>query len=117
MQQAKQLNALGVHKQIINRLLEPFYCINTLVTSTEWDNFFELRDHPDAQPEIRALAIAMKEAIAGSIPDRLHEGEWHLPYVTDVDRALDPTRVDDLIKISVSRILRKKANHQRLMKI
>lgn len=32
-----------VSKQLCNRLLEPFMWHTTLVTATEWDNFFELR--------------------------------------------------------------------------
>jgi thymidylate synthase ThyX len=103
---ATSLYDLGVHKQIVNRLLEPFYNINTLVTATEWDNFFELRDHPDAQPEIRALAIAMKKAIAESKPIELYKYEWHLPYVQRMDMALYSTDIETLIKISVARCAR-----------
>ena len=34
---------IGLHKQIGNRILEPWQYINVIVTSTEWDNFFDLR--------------------------------------------------------------------------
>ncbi len=78
---ASDMAARGYHKQIVNRILEPFQHINVLVTATEWDNFFSLRDHPDAQPEIQALAQSMREAMAGSEPVELHQGEWHTPYV------------------------------------
>lgn len=57
------LNNLGVHKQYINRLLEPFAFIKVIVTATEWDNFFKLRLAPDAQPEIQDLAKAIKESM------------------------------------------------------
>lgn len=77
---AKEMVALGLHKQIVNRILEPFAHINVLVTATDWDNFFALRDHPDAQPEIAELALAMREAMAGSEPEHLPYGEWHTPY-------------------------------------
>lgn len=40
---AKNLNDDGVTKQLVNRLLEPFQWMETLVTATEFDNFFELR--------------------------------------------------------------------------
>lgn len=40
---ATQLNKLGVTKQICNRILEPFMWHTVLVTSTEWNNFFDLR--------------------------------------------------------------------------
>lgn len=101
---AKQLVVLGVHKQVVNRLLEPFYHINTLVTATEWDNFFELRDHPDAQPEIQALAKAMKEAIAASKPDLLEIKQWHLPYIKKPEH--DEHNIESLIKMSVARCAR-----------
>lgn len=82
---AKSFADAGYHKQIVNRILEPFQHINVLVTATEWDNFFALRDHPDAQPEIQALARAMREAMAGSEPDHLSDNEWHTPYITADD--------------------------------
>lgn len=70
------------HKQVFNRLLEPWQYISVIVTSTEWDNFFELRNHPDAQPEIQELAREMKYAMDNSTPTkRIH----HLPYIVDSD--------------------------------
>lgn len=69
------------HKQVANRILEPFQFISVIVTATEWDNFFELRDHPDAQPEIQELARIMKLAISCSTSQQLSYGDWHLPYV------------------------------------
>lgn len=79
---ARAFHKAGYHKQIVNRLLEPFMHITVLVTATEWDNFFELRDHPDAQPEIRELASQMKIAMASSYCDEIAINDWHLPYVT-----------------------------------
>lgn len=70
-----------LHKQIANRILEPWAHINVVVTATEWNNFFNLRAHKDAQPEIHALAFEMLNAMAGSQPRVLTSGEWHLPYV------------------------------------
>lgn len=78
---AKYLAEQGLHKQIVNRLLEPFQYIKVIVTATEWDNFFKLRLHKDAQPEIALLASKMREAMDGSTPTKLIAGEWHLPYV------------------------------------
>ena len=52
---------LNVHKQLTNRLLEPFMWHTVIVTATEWDNFWHLRTHGDAQPEIREIASRMKE--------------------------------------------------------
>jgi thymidylate synthase ThyX len=68
----------NAHKQIVNRLIEPYAHINVVVTATEWDNFFALRLHPDAQPEIHELARVMNDALTASSPQL---GQFHLPYV------------------------------------
>lgn len=81
VKQAQSLSKLGAHKQIVNRLIEPFCHINVVVTATEWANFFALRRHADAQPEIHALADAIYDAMQASTPTPLKPGEWHLPYV------------------------------------
>lgn len=73
---------VGMHKQISNRILEPWQYISVVVTATEWDNFFALRDHKDAQPEFRVLAHEMKEAMLWSTPTELKAWEWHLPYMS-----------------------------------
>lgn len=83
---AEQLRRGQVHKQIVNRILEPFTHIRVVVTSTSWVNFYGLRDHKDAQPEIRELAQAMKQAHEESKPTTLNYGEWHLPYIVWGDR-------------------------------
>ena len=77
--------AAGAHKQIVNRLLEPFSHVNVVASATEWGNFFGLRLHADAQPEIRALAEAMWLAKEASVPRLLLPGEWHLPFVREED--------------------------------
>jgi thymidylate synthase ThyX len=79
--QAEALHNLGVHKQTVNRLLEPFMWHTVIVTATEWSNFFALRANPDAQPEIRTIAEMMKTVYQDSNPTLLNEGEWHLPFV------------------------------------
>ena len=84
VEQAKILQDMGLHKQIVNRVLEPFQMMKTVVTATEFDNFFWLRKHSDAQPEIHALAISMYECYSASTPQVLKSGEWHLPYVESV---------------------------------
>ena len=92
----------GIHKQTLNRALEPFLRIRTLVTATEWNNFFTLRLAPDAQPEIRMLAEAMRAAMDKSKPNL---GEYHLPYIEDYN----PNSADDwgkYRKISVARCAR-----------
>jgi thymidylate synthase ThyX len=82
IEQAQIMLDLGAHKQIVNRVLEPFTWIDVVVTATEWQNWYGLRAHPDAQPEIQHLAELMLKAHAESIPEYLPEGKWHLPYVT-----------------------------------
>jgi len=88
---AKAMNALGLHKQVANRILEPFQWMNTIVTATEWDNHWELRCHKDAEPNYQALAGAMKHALDNSTPvlrevDRTNAYNWHLPYISDEER-------------------------------
>ncbi|MNL26571.1 FAD-dependent thymidylate synthase [compost metagenome] len=84
MNQALALNKLGIHKQLVNRVIEPFGHITVVVTATEWNNFLHLRDHKDAQPEIAELARKVKHELDTHIPVLLQYGQWHLPYV-DVD--------------------------------
>ena len=87
VEHARTMMALGAHKQIVNRILEPFTHIRVIVTATDFANFFALRDHEDAQPEIRELARVMKAAMETSTPKSLGLGEWHLPYLDDEDLA------------------------------
>ena len=79
---AEVFAAAGYHKQIANRLIEPYQWMKTVMTATEDDNWFWLRDHNDADPTIHALASVMWEAKQNSVPTVLEPGEWHLPYVT-----------------------------------
>jgi len=86
---ARYLKDIGAHKQIVNRLLEPWLHINVLITSTDWSNFFALRRHEAAQPEMRALADAIYTCMQESTPTLLKHNEWHRPYVDwkiEIDR-------------------------------
>lgn len=105
---AQQMVEAGLHKQIANRILEPWAHINVIVTATEWSNFFALRRHPDAQPEMKVLADAIYEALSESIPTELSVGEWHLPFVDDGSEAggTDAASLEDKIKVSVARCAR-----------
>lgn len=101
---AEHLNAVGVHKQIVNRLLEPFMRTKGVVTATKdaYEAFFKLRCHKDAQPEIKLLAERMQKAIAESKPRKLNYGEYHLPYVDDLSLTMSMyLRKSDLIKDKV----------------
>lgn len=91
---AESMVGLGLHKQIANRILEPWSHINVVVTATDWENFYALRRHADAQPEIKALADAMWEGQQESKPVELHPGEWHLPYFKEEDWDYLWTQID-----------------------
>jgi hypothetical protein len=101
---AKVLLKLNVHKQIANRLLEPYSHIKVIVTATEYANFFNLRVHPDAQPEMQLLAYKMLEAYKQSSPEFLEYGTWHLPFA---DKFLDPElSLENKLKIVTARSAR-----------
>lgn len=89
------------HKQTFNRLLEPWQYINVILTATEYDNWFELRDHPDAQPEIADLAQTMKKAMDDSKPVKRRH---HLPYITDEE--IVTYSLEDCFKMSTARCAR-----------
>lgn len=82
---AKGFSTAGYHKQIANRLLEPFQRMKTVLTATDFKNFWWLRVDKDADPTIFALAEAMKKAFDESDPEMLEPGQWHTPYVDHLD--------------------------------
>ena len=98
----------GLHKQITNRLLEPWMWQTVIVTATEWSNFFALRCNPFAQPEIRQIADMMREVYHTAEPKLLQPGEWHLPLTSDLDRIEAETHPDPnlLLKLSTARCAR-----------
>ncbi len=99
---AQRLSELGVHKQRTNRLLEPFMRHTVIVTATEWSNFYALRAHKDAQPEIRDAACAMRDAMDASTPVELGYNEWHTPLIQPDERLPFDTR----LQVSVGRCAR-----------
>lgn len=102
---ARPAEWLNVHKQVANRLLEPFMWHTVIVTATEWENFWNLRCHPDAQPEIRLIAERMRDATEASDPAEIGWDEWHLPLVRTEDRE-QVASIEDLIKVSAGRCAR-----------
>ena len=127
---AKRLVNLGLHKQIAGRILEPWFNITVLVSGTEWENFFALRAHKDAQPEIRALAEAMLEEYNKSIPEikepvdkvlaclelakagkiqypidalLVDQTSWHVPYETRMPTWLS---LFDKLRVAIARCAR-----------
>jgi thymidylate synthase ThyX len=122
----EQLLDLGLHKQIAGRLLEPWFNITVLVSGTEWENFFALRAHKDAQPEFRVLAEMMLEEYNKSLPeiknpcglnlDVLQDSncdheiytfkfqkDWHIPFGDKMPKEL--TQFQQL-KIAIARAAR-----------
>jgi thymidylate synthase ThyX len=99
----RNLQKFNVHKQIINRVLEPFMWHTVIISATEWDNFFSLRLAENAQPEIRIAAQHMRAAIDASKPTPVATGAWHLPLVQDDERSMP---IEELKKVSAARCAR-----------
>lgn len=111
IQTAQLLMDNGLHKQIANRVLEPWAHINVVCTATDYENFFALRRHKDAQPEIKELADQMWLARANNVPAPLVPGEWHLPFIKPeevLQSRLDHGQIDwsKLKFVSVARCAR-----------
>lgn len=95
------LDKLKAHKQIVNRVVEPWGLITVVVTGTDraWANFYALRDHPDADPTIAKLAVAAKLVHLTSTPRTLFAGHddeaasMHLPFVTEDEREALPFKL------------------------
>jgi len=109
---ARKLAALEVHKQYANRVIEPYDHISVVVTATDWGNWFSLRIHGKALPEIAELAMQMYSRQQESIPRQLQYGRWHLPFISDSEEAEWYKTHDesdepwDLVKRSVARCAR-----------
>lgn len=92
-----------VHKQIINRMIEPWTFINVQITATYWDRMIYLRIDNAAQPEFQALAQQIKKALLSAYYKPLQPGEWHLPWLMmhEMDLPLEKKK-----KISAARSAR-----------
>lgn len=101
---ARDLQLIGAHKQIANRLIEPWMWITVILSATEFANWFHLRDHKDAQPEIREVAARMNALYKSDEPTRVEIGEWHLPLTGFAGDETLP--LNDLIRVSVGRCAR-----------
>ncbi len=97
------LEKLGLHKQICNRIIEPWLSANVVITATEFDNFFKLRDHTAAQPEFQHIASKMKYLYDLGIPRPLSYNEWHIPYIQTNESNLP---LDIKLRISTARCAR-----------
>ena len=105
---ANFLDGLSVHKQVVNRVLEPFQFITEIMSGTDFDNFFGLRIHKDSDPVIHELALCIYEAMQISEPTLISHGEYHMPYIEKRGGeyfAFDnnkPLTQEEAIKVSMS---------------
>lgn len=100
---------IGLHKQIANRILEPWMFITIIMTATEHENLFKLRCHPDAQPEFQHIALMMRELYRNSTPMKVLPGQWHIPLVDgdDIDAIMENRiTVQELVQIATGRCAR-----------
>lgn len=106
VQSVRYLLNFGLHKQIANRLLEPWMWITVIATGNEgaWNNFFALRCHHEAEPHIQKIAYMAREVRSQSTPQKLSDGQWHLPLIGF--EGDDLLSVDDQVKVSVGRCAR-----------
>ena len=101
---AQRLEQLGIHKQVTNRLLEPFMWHEVVITATEWDSFFSQRISDLAQPEIRIFAEKVKDAMNASDPTDVGDEGWHLPFIDAQERETLPHKTQ--VAASVARCAR-----------
>lgn len=105
-------NLLNVAKDDANRVLTPFVWHTAIVSSTEWDNFLNLRCHEAAALPMQRIGKLMQEAMWASEPARLEYGDWHLPLVADMELDLANLRNIDGAKVSAGRCARSSySNH------
>lgn len=107
---AMTLNGLEVHKHWGNRPLELFGGQTIIVTATRWANFYALRNHPMASPEMRYSAQSMLAAMEASTPIERVVGQWHLPFISDEEKEVVLADLDAsvswLVKLSIARCAR-----------
>lgn len=72
------LRSLGIHHQDINNYLRPFQNIHTVITATDWSNFFSQRLHESTKPDMQNLAQLIYNALEDSEPVEQYS---HLPLI------------------------------------
>lgn len=96
----------NVHKQVVNRILEPYAHITVFLSGTAFSNFFGLR-LSGAEPHFEMLANEIHREYRMSDRQILKPGQWALPWVKDEDYhkfGMKPGDMHpDLIKLSVAR--------------
>ena len=105
VEQARRLLDLGLHKQVVNRILEPWMWITTIISTTSLKHFELLRAHEAAEPHFQKLARMMVSAAAYSDATLLFPGEWHLPFLrlTEGDSELSE---ENRLKVCTARCAR-----------
>lgn len=98
------LEKIGLHKQHTNRKLEGDIWADGVMSATDWDNLFNLRIHPDAQPEFNELATQIRDLLERNKPTFLDSDRWHLPYIDGVESLIYCTQ--DAKQLSASRCAR-----------
>ncbi len=93
-----RLLLLKSHKQYTNRPLEPYLFFPALITATNWGNFFNLRVHPAAMPEMEALARAVKKAMEESTPIARN---YHLPFLKEEEIATPEAIQESVSKLRI----------------
>lgn len=101
---ARELNRMGAHKQVVNRVLEPFLWVDGVISSTDWNNFFALRCHPDAEPHMQVFAWDVKRALDKSTPALVRRGAWHLPWILPAERDLPLVAQQNISAARVARV-------------
>lgn len=116
VESAKELMACGMHKQYANRTIENFLYVKSILTGTDFENFLSLRAHEDTQPEFQELAYKMLALYQSNVPNKLKEGEWHIPFGDKIEDArlnqlidkinreqqFTPTWHDEMYKIKIA---------------
>jgi thymidylate synthase ThyX len=100
---------LPITKQLRNRLLEPFMWHRVILSGTNFENFFALRAHPDAEIHICELAYKMLDSYNKSEPKKLKENEWHIPFGDKIDsfkllKILNESNTVNMLKASEEKI-------------
>lgn len=96
----------NVHKQIANRVLEPYMWHLIIATATHWTNFLALRSDEGAQPDMRDVANAILEGLRSSTPATVQAGGWHLPFLQAHEIEDAASRPDYYAKLCVARCAR-----------
>jgi len=94
---------LGLHKQIINRVIEPWMQAAAVVSATDHANLFHLRKHGDAEPNYQVLATLAWELYHNHLPTEISMGEWHIPFLRPEDARLN---TGQQLAVSVGRCAR-----------